>query len=883
MTVSEPSAARVFPIAGRHIGVGPFPIEQQVVAVDLELTLTMGWPATKTYGYSKLYYRSNLQEYDETRVVCFRVTRRHTPEIVRLILPFDGRRGDIIWFRLDGLPYTDGDVTLHHLSLAPSFSIDDPAFEISVCNAWKAHTRAQVELSERMQRAALPHYPESISLELTAGCNLTCGHCSSHGVPELHRYHNRAPVFTRDRLRKLALETFPYLTSICLVGRGEPTFVSDELWDDVFEYAERYNVLVNIVTNGLLFERRISEHHLPFIDTLTFSVDGYRAQTMAENRGGADLDGVIRAVRLYHDMRRNADLARRPKLSLSWTLKMNNVAEFPDFIGAMASVEPDLIYARHLLVFHQKDSAQSLFSDVRYANRFLSQAYALMMELGIPGDCPPLISELEGSWDAGAADTGKGSGSNLPHAAGSRNAEPAIPQDHGRRASRPYQPSQRVAPRRPRHLRGTKPHACYEVNPILGIGLPRWGISGQDGADDARGPDRCVYFQRSAVIMADGTMVTCARPYAEQAGSLDAHASFMELWNGDALTGCRAAFGTDNEWQQCRECWYRESRYAGQRDARSVERTFNLEGERSRYRTTSWDFRKSMQTEVRPALVKRTKVSVNSEAEVPASRGSWIMLTDSEKEVFRRQGYLSLQAVIDPELLVPALRALNLWREKIFRGKGDAEDRMMIATARYCKEAGKAGYMEPVRQTATRLAESVLGVDNVQESDCQLIGWAPSESSWKSHWHIDWVNKYLKFEGVDKFPGFQLLVGFPLTPCATERSANLVMSPGEHARIAEGFARAEDLGDELRRISGLMAGAKQPGDPIALLGVPGDAVIAHSLVPHSVARNDMPTYSDKLYFRFALRDAALRGGREALCTPWKNWLGMPVDAERQLS
>lgn len=80
----------------------------------------------------------------------------------------------------------------------------------------------------------------------------------------------------------------------------------------------------------------------------------------------------------------------------------------------------------------------------------------------------------------------------------------------------------------------------------------------------AHGLDKCPYFHRSAVIMSDGEVVSCANFYAENVGHLGA-AQLSAIWNGARMQALRADFGTDREWDQCRSCWFREIGYSRQR------------------------------------------------------------------------------------------------------------------------------------------------------------------------------------------------------------------------------------------------------------------------------------------------------------------------------
>jgi len=169
--------------------------------------------------------------------------------------------------------------------------------------------------------------------------------------------------------------------------------VSEKLWFKLIELLDYYKVFLSCVTNGYFVRKRINETMLPIIDTLTISIDGFTEDTFSANRGGASLDYVLDNIHYFHELRQKAPLMRRPKLGLSWTIKRNNIAEFPDFIRFIKQFDPDFLYVRHLLVFHQKDQDQSLLDDPYLANRYLKEAYNLLKGSHIKLDVPPLMIE----------------------------------------------------------------------------------------------------------------------------------------------------------------------------------------------------------------------------------------------------------------------------------------------------------------------------------------------------------------------------------------------------------------------------------------------------------------------------------------------------------
>jgi len=296
--------------------------------------------------------------------------------------------------------------------------------------------------------------------------------------------------------------------------------VSDELWNVLKKEVQRNRLLLTVVTNGTFVERRITRDILPFIDTLTISIDGFSPGVFASNRGGASFEEVIQAVRYFHDLRKSARLIRRPKLCISWTLKKNNIAELPAFVQYMEQFEPDRYYMRHLLVSRDKDKSESLLEVPEMANQYLEEAYKLMAAQGVSTDCPPLIDTVIGRQSSAAADD---------LAAG----------------------------------------ACTQANGREKI---------------------CHYIHRTGSVNSRGTMKTCAVYYAERVGTVDEENSFMSLWNGEKMRKLRREINTKDEWQQCQNCWFRESRYASQRMERAKEGSYSLL-QKTTFSKEAWDYR----------------------------------------------------------------------------------------------------------------------------------------------------------------------------------------------------------------------------------------------------------------------------------------------------
>ncbi|WP_083195228.1 radical SAM protein [Pararhodobacter sp. CCB-MM2] len=381
-----------FPKDGEEIGgcnlvFGPYRCEEGFRIVEFDVTV---FDPGQNYNYSKLYFSTEPgHKFDESKVLCFRVIKKDETESIRVLLPENAISSGFILLRIDILPYSKGTAHVDNVRFLPTNDAS-PASQRARRMALKNWTRAQVEESEAMGRGLLPHQPESLSLELTAGCNLTCPHCSSHGTAEEHRKNNRLQAFDQNMLDHLAASTFPSLTLLNLVGRGEPMMVALPLWNRLIEHLSEHDVLITCVTNGTFIKQRLTSELLPLIDTLTFSIDGMSDDVFSRNRGGLRLSKFMDNLSSYNEQRRSAHLARTPKLGLSWTLMRNNIHQFPDFARLAIKLEADLLYVRHLFVFHEKDRSESLISSPDICNRYLKEGYDILRGYPIKLDAIPL-------------------------------------------------------------------------------------------------------------------------------------------------------------------------------------------------------------------------------------------------------------------------------------------------------------------------------------------------------------------------------------------------------------------------------------------------------------------------------------------------------------
>jgi radical SAM protein with 4Fe4S-binding SPASM domain len=501
--------------------------------LDLRIRLDLPWSETGRYEHSRLTFAvDHLPDFDSATTVCLHVPRVEEWQMIRVRLPDAVKQAHTVRIRFEPAPLaTTGHASLSDLCFVDAGALG-PQTRFADLEALKDRVRQQAAHSELSAAVVLPHMPQSVSIELTARCNLTCTHCSSHGTPELHRRYNKMPEMPVPLFEQLADEVFPSLTSVGLVGRGEPLLVSPRLWNALCSKLIEHGVRLTLVTNGTLVPRRITADVTPLLETVHLSVDGGTESTFAVNRGGAALKMIFEALDHLNALRRAADLCRRPRIGVSWTLKANNVAELPRFVERAIDSGIDQLTVRHLLIFHQHSRSESVVDRPDLVNEPLRKTYRLLEEAGIRSDCPPLIAEppraASPKWDLCEPD---------------RVNSNAVRVTVGRKGSR----------------------------------------------------DGCMFVHRTAVVHADGLVPTCSAPFAATAGHLKLGGRFGDIWNGEVLQSVRQSLDTTEEWDQCRNCWYREGRYQAQRAAFDSNETRYDVSEPDEITSSSWDFEKFRQ------------------------------------------------------------------------------------------------------------------------------------------------------------------------------------------------------------------------------------------------------------------------------------------------
>jgi hypothetical protein len=232
-----------------------------------------------------------------------------------------------------------------------------------------------------------------------------------------------------------------------------------------------------------------------------------------------------------------------------------------------------------------------------------------------------------------------------------------------------------------------------------------------------------------------------------------------------------------------------------------------------------------------------------------------------------RDGFVRVPGAVAPDLVRRALGKIN-------RSLGRGLDPARLETFRaqsFCPELRTDRAITDLLYggAAWTLAESLLGAGRVKRPRSGQIALSfPEDGPARVPVpHLDGM--YTPANGVPRgeILSFTLLVGILLSDVEAPQSGNLLVWPGTHHVYEDYFRR--------RGPKALLEGmpAVPLGDPVAVTGRAGDAVLCHYQLAHAAGPNTSPHIRYAVYFRLEHVDHARRRW-ECLTDIWREWPGV---------
>ncbi|MEV3857669.1 phytanoyl-CoA dioxygenase family protein [Streptomyces sp. NPDC050095] len=239
-------------------------------------------------------------------------------------------------------------------------------------------------------------------------------------------------------------------------------------------------------------------------------------------------------------------------------------------------------------------------------------------------------------------------------------------------------------------------------------------------------------------------------------------------------------------------------------------------------------------------------------------------LTAEEKAAFKQDGVLIRRGLATPDQTKRAIALID----EAYRKDMTADDIPAYSQRTFAPHLGDSAELLALytKTGAADLATDLLGATTPVSTTQTQIRVPEAEFpgvQQEKAMHVDGVS--CPHLDPKELRTFSLLVGVVLSDISDPQCGALHYLPGGHLTMARWFNQKWSLGltdqvpPEIDRERG-----------VPFLGRPGDVLLMHHLVPHTVAQNLMPFPRVMAYFRISHPDHASRR-LEALRNPWLDY------------
>jgi len=352
-------------------------------------------------------------------------------------------------------------------------------------------------------RVSMPWFA---NVETTRYCNLKCRMCVQFNDGTTVT----GPHMTPEVFAVVVDELFPHVSVCQPTVSGEPLMWKD--FDLLLEAAERFDVKLEVVSNGMLMNDGWTRRLASTLSSLTLSFDGASREMFERIREGGDYDRVLGAIRdLLAELPTDAR-EPRARVGFNCTLMRSNAGELADLVDLAADLGLDFVTVAHVFAVTEESKADSLVHDLEYGRTMLATAERRAAERGIHFRANPLDQVTA---TTARAPTGRGLAAN---------AGPVLDEVEVNAPITPA-PGYPAAPAPPIATVPAAPDSIWV----------------------------CEFLWHKTFVVHDGTVRPCCVPGSPTMGNITQQ-PFADIWNGDAYRRMRQRLAMQDPEPVCRGC-----------------------------------------------------------------------------------------------------------------------------------------------------------------------------------------------------------------------------------------------------------------------------------------------------------------------------------------
>jgi len=188
---------------------------------------------------------------------------------------------------------------------------------------------------ERRETKAIP---TQLGVCVTDACNIKCKYCMRE------TFKPPKGFFTLKKMKDL-LRKMPYISGVCIMGLCEP-LLNPETPGIIRWLKDEGGYPVSLTTNGMVDLTPNILDSLTRVDDMVISIDSANPATMKDQRGGADLDKIMKNLSrvLSYKRVRGLEVNDNPPIHINSVMTRKSFLEVPELIKMLEPYAEELTY-----------------------------------------------------------------------------------------------------------------------------------------------------------------------------------------------------------------------------------------------------------------------------------------------------------------------------------------------------------------------------------------------------------------------------------------------------------------------------------------------------------------------------------------------------------